>query len=597
MTASSETLSPQPPPIQSSVLEAHNNEVDDKPSYATMTSPASPSPSLPAEPVREEPMADDKGLSCCDDEQPEVPPDPAEEGLVPPRYSVYSLWEKRWIVLAVSAAAFFSPVTAQIYLPALNVIAADFRITATQVNLTMTTYMIFQGITPMFVGGLADGAGRRPAYMICFAVYIVANVGLAVCHNYASLLVVRMIQSAGSSSTIALCQAVVADIVTSAERGQYIGFTVLPTVLAPTLGPILGGVLSQYLGWRSIFWFLVISSAVMFVVLLLFLPETCRQIVGDGSIRPHPLYRTFWQLFTDWRAKRQYRKKRAKNNDSSGLERTPTRASSVRPPLKVTFPNPLRSLLMLFEKQIGILVGYNAIVFAGFYSISVAMPSQYALVYGYNDLVIGLMYIPMAAGSALTAFVMGPLMNWNYRRHARRLGMPVDKSRQTDLAQFPIERARLEIGIPLAVLAAAVLLCWGWALQCRVSVALPCVLNFLYGIGMIGFNNATSVLLIDVSPGQAGAAVAANNLARCLLGALFSAVIVPMIDRLGVGWAFVLLGLLYIVFLPLMFLLMRNGIRYRQEQADKDASKKQRRVEKREEKQRRAREEAGEVVV
>ncbi|CAK7204682.1 hypothetical protein SEUCBS139899_007441 [Sporothrix eucalyptigena] len=522
---------------------------------------------------------------------------PSEESVplpdeVPAKYSVYTLWEKRWIVLAVSAAAFFSPVTAQIYLPALNVIAADFGITATQVNLTMTTYMIFQGITPMFVGGLADGAGRRPAYMICFVVYIVANVGLAVCHNYASLLVVRMIQSAGSSSTIALCQAVVADIVTSAERGQYIGFTVLPTVLAPTVGPILGGVLSQYLGWRSIFWFLVISSTVMFVVLLLFLPETCRQIVGDGSIRPHPLYRTFWQLFSDWRAKRNY-KKQKKHGQENGLERTVTRASSVRPPLKVKFPNPLRSLLMLFEKQIGILVGYNAIVFAGFYSISVAMPSQYALIYGYNDLVIGLMYIPMAAGSALTAFVMGPAMNWNYRRHARRLGLPVDKSRQTDLSQFPIERARLEVGIPLAVLATVVILCWGWVLEKRVSVAVPCVLNFFYGVGMIGFNNATSVLLIDVSPGHAGAAVAANNLARCLLGALFSAVIVPMINRLGVGWAFVLLGLLYAVFLPLMFLLMRNGIRYRQEQKEKDERRKQRRAAKRDEKESKEREQAG----
>lgn len=338
----------------------------------------------------------------------------AVQSFVPTRYSVYTLWEKRMIVLGVSAAAFFSPVTAQIYLPALNVIAADFHITATQVNLTMTTYMILQGVTPMFVGGLADGAGCRPAYMVCFVVYILANVGLAVCKNYASLLVVRCIQSAGSSSTIALCQAVVADIVTSAERGQYIGFTVLPTVLAPTIGPILGGVLSQYLGWRSIFWFLVISSAVMFVFLLLFLPETCRNIVGDGSIRPHPLYRTFSQLFQDWnqkraqhrRHKKQQHKNEQNNNDagdgdgdgaglqhSASLALTTTRASSIRPPLKIKFPNPLRSLVMLFEKQIGILVAYNAIVFAGFYSISVAMPSQYAEIYGYNDLVIGLMYM------------------------------------------------------------------------------------------------------------------------------------------------------------------------------------------------------------
>lgn len=431
-TAGAETAESGNTDSQDSQLGVLRDEATEKELGGASSPP--PQSSWPAEPLSEEPVPDDVAaeekdkeirhvqtgsIHSSDNDEDGNEAGAAASGLpletvqssVPARYSVYTLWEKRWIVLAVSAAAFFSPVTAQIYLPALNVIAADFRITATQVNLTMTTYMILQGITPMFVGGLADGAGRRPAYMICFIVYIGANVGLAVCKNYASLLVVRCIQSAGSSSTIALCQAVVADIVTSAERGQYIGFTVLPTVLAPTVGPILGGVLSQYLGWRSIFWFLVISSAIMFVVLLLFLPETCRNIVGDGSIRPHPMYRTFWQLFQDWNQKRtQHRRHRKQkkesannnnndDNDDGGLQHsaslalTTTRASSIRPPLKIKFPNPLRSLLMLFEKQIGILVGYNAIIFAGFYSISVAMPSQYALIYGYNDLVIGLMYM------------------------------------------------------------------------------------------------------------------------------------------------------------------------------------------------------------
>jgi sugar phosphate permease len=164
------------------------------------------------------------------------------------KYTVYTQWQKRLIVLAASVAALFSPLTAQIYLPALTVLASDFDVTASQINLTVTTYMVFQGVTPMFIGGLADAVGRRPAYIICFVIYLAANVGLACSRSYVGLLVVRCIQSAGSSTTVALCQAVVADIVTSAERGQYIGFTVIPTVLGPSLGPVLGGLLTQYLG-------------------------------------------------------------------------------------------------------------------------------------------------------------------------------------------------------------------------------------------------------------------------------------------------------------------------------------------------------------
>lgn len=73
----------------------------------------------------------------------------------------------------------FSPLTAQIYLPALTAIAEDLNVTSSQVNLTITTYMIFQGITPMFIGSLADSGGRRPAYLVCFVIYIAANIGLA----------------------------------------------------------------------------------------------------------------------------------------------------------------------------------------------------------------------------------------------------------------------------------------------------------------------------------------------------------------------------------------------------------------------------------
>lgn len=167
---------------------------------------------------------------------------------VPARFTVYTQWQKRLIVLAASAAMFFSPLTAQIYLPALNVLSQEFHVSPSKINLTVTTYMVFQGITPMFIGGLADTVGRRPAYIICFVIYISANIGLALSSNYVSLLVVRCIQSAGSSTTVALCQAIVADIITSAERGQYIGITVIPVVVAPSLGPVIGGLLTQFLG-------------------------------------------------------------------------------------------------------------------------------------------------------------------------------------------------------------------------------------------------------------------------------------------------------------------------------------------------------------
>jgi len=141
-----------------------------------------------------------------------------------PPWSVFTLQQKRFIVLMVAMAGFFSPLTANIYFPALNTLATDFHVSSSVINLTLTSYMIFQGLAPTIFGDLADMAGRRPAYLIGFAVYIGACIGIACCDSYAALIVLRCLQSTGSSGTIALGSGVVADIATSAERGIWMGW-------------------------------------------------------------------------------------------------------------------------------------------------------------------------------------------------------------------------------------------------------------------------------------------------------------------------------------------------------------------------------------
>ncbi|KAI5456981.1 major facilitator superfamily domain-containing protein [Mariannaea sp. PMI_226] len=485
---------------------------------------------------------------------------------LPPVYSIFTTWEKRWIVLAAATTAFFSPLSAQIYFPALTTISKDLNVSSSKVNLTVTTYMIFQGITPMFIGSLADSGGRRPAYVICFLIYIVANIGLALAPNYGALLGLRCIQSAGSSSTVALCVAVVADVITSAERGQYVGITTVPIVLAPALGPVIGGLLSEYLGWRSIFWFLVIISGVTVVLIATFFPETCRHIVGDGSITPPPLYRSLWQILK--------RRRRAQRKDGQ------SDASKPKSTFKFKAPNVLEAVLILFQKETGLLLGFSSLVFAGFYCIATAMPTLFSDIYGFNEVDVGLMYLPLALGSILSAVIAGPAMNKNYKRHCDKLGIPYDRSRQQDLTGFPIERARLEVGLPLLGLAAVSLLAWGWAVHAKAHPAVPCVISCVLGVGMIGFNNTTNALLVDMHPGKAGTATAANNLSRCLVGAAATAAIVPMIDAMGVGWAFTLVGGLLFVTCPALIALMVFGVKWRKERAEKLEMKKQAKEEK-----------------
>ena len=57
-------------------------------------------------------------------------------------WSMWSSRDKKAIILTASFAAFFSPVSGQIYFPALNVISSDLGVSNDLINLTVTTYMV-----------------------------------------------------------------------------------------------------------------------------------------------------------------------------------------------------------------------------------------------------------------------------------------------------------------------------------------------------------------------------------------------------------------------------------------------------------------------
>jgi MFS family permease len=117
----------------------------------------------------------------------------------PVAYSIFTKNQKRGIVLLVAFAAVFSPLSSFIYYPARNALADDMHVSLNRIDLTITSYMVVSGVVPTLVGGMADKLGRRPVYLAIITIYIIANVGLAFQSSYPALLVLRMVQSAGSS--------------------------------------------------------------------------------------------------------------------------------------------------------------------------------------------------------------------------------------------------------------------------------------------------------------------------------------------------------------------------------------------------------------
>ncbi|KAJ5453950.1 uncharacterized protein N7458_004906 [Penicillium daleae] len=504
-------------------------------------------------------------------------------------YSIFTKSQKRLIILAAAIASTFSPLSANIYFPALNSIAKDLNVSPSQINLTITTYMvsylqlahlanfnvnlqICQGLAPTFMGSLADQAGRRPAYIICFVVYILGNIALALQHSFPALLVLRAIQSCGSSGTVALASAVAADMITSAERGTYMGLTSLGNILAPSIGPIVGGLMTQYLGWQATFWFLAIIACIFFVLLLLFFPETCRVIVGDGSIPPSGWNRPLYDC--------------VKESRSSTIPRPILQSSNCRDQ-HISIPNPWPSLRLLFQRPVGLVLLANGAIFGSYYAVTAAMPAQFAKLYNLNDLQVGLCYIPAGLGSLLSATANGILVDWNYRRWCIKAGLMLEQDHKDHLLSFPIEKARLQIGLPMTVssllpvcfslflpdrncqiLAASAITVYGVFLTFRLPFWAILLMIFVSCLCITAAYNIMNVLIADLYYTTPATAMAANNLVRCFLGAGTTAAVNPLINIIGTQWTYCAVSGALMAFTSLLFIVYLRGWDWRRAQTE-----------------------------
>jgi multidrug resistance protein len=524
----------------------------------------------PAEPPTDVPLrADSQDDSSKDVNPPATSAEPAIEKvdhstvLASEDYSVFTVGQKRAIIFAGSFAAWFSPMTGSIYFPALDRIGEDLGVSNSAMSITVTTYLIMQGLAPMMIAGFSDTAGRRPAYILCFTIYMISNLALGLQNNYVALLVLRLTQSAGSSGTVALASGLVGDLITSSERGQYIAFSSLGSVLGPTLSPVIGGLLSQYLDWHWIFWFLLILSGAFFVPFFLFLPETSRKLVGDGSIPP-PW--TSWNLADALR-----HKNRAKRGISVDKEKQAKLHGNVR----ISFPNPLSTLVIFGSLEAVLVLLATGFALACFYAISTGAASVLSEVYHYDEIHIGLVFLSIGGGSIISAFTTGKIVDWNYARHAKRNGFPIAKNRSTDISNFPIERARVEIGLPCLLLGVLTVIGYGWIVDFNLSIAGPVVMLFLMGYALISGFQSLNVLMVDLYPTQASSATAASNVVRCLLGAAASAAILPMSNAMGNGWAYTTLALMFLLSCGGLLVIMKYGISWRKTRAAKLENKRE----------------------
>ncbi|GKZ17766.1 hypothetical protein AbraIFM66951_010828 [Aspergillus brasiliensis] len=441
-----------------------------------------------------------------------------------PPHTIFDKTQRRLLVAVVSTAATFSTLASNIYFPAVPSISHSLNVSTELVNLSITAYLIFQGLAPSLWGPISDTKGRRTAYIGTLFVAVCACIGLAETKNYAMLVIFRCLQSTGSASTVAIGSGVIGDITTREDRGGFMGFFQGMMLISIAIGPVIGGALAGSLGWRYIFWFLTAYSGVLLLMVILLLPETLRSIVGNGSRLPsmsiahYPL--TLYQRFsrTNWR------------DTAEDNRLAPKKRTDLLGPLRI-----------LISKQAAPLVFFFAIYFAVWQMTITAMSTLFKEHYGLTEIQSGLTFIANGAGSMVGTLITGKILDRDYRRvKERHLAQPSLSSDDEEKKIFPLERARLRLVPIFAGLQCLSVIIFGWTIQysSHVHIAVPIITTFITGWTAVSNQSIVTTYLVDVFYESSAAANASLNMARCCLAAAGSGFVMPLVKGVGCGVAF-----------------------------------------------------------
>ncbi|GES64599.1 florfenicol exporter [Aspergillus terreus] len=486
-----------------------------------------------------------------------APASPKED----PPYHILSKKQKWNLVVFVSMAGAFSPLSSNIYFPAIDTISTDLGVSATLVALTITVYMVAQGIAPSVFGTFSDTCGRRLTFTISLTIYTVANLALAFTSSYPMLMVLRGLQAAGSAATISISAGVIADIACLGERGGFMGTNAGVRMTGQAIGPIIGGALNSAWGFRSIFWLLFSMSVIVLSALLIFLPETQRSIAGNGSVPLSGFHKPLAYVI----------KPPAAWSEPQDLS-VPTKP---RPP--VSWKKAFDQLKYILEKDIAALLAWGAVAYTAWSMVTSSTTTM--LLLGFPSLThwqIGLCFLPNGLGCICGSLGTGWLLDQSFRRVQERYKAEHSLSQDENI---PYVQGRLHLMPFFSIALIIALALYGPSFEFNdlrrgygPNLAAPLVLQFIIASTATAIFNINSTVLIDCFPDRPASATALNNLCRCLLGAAGVSAIQPLIGAVRAMRAFFIVTGAVVAFTPLIWVQWKWGEKWRKERESRLAA-------------------------
>ncbi|RPA84291.1 major facilitator superfamily protein [Ascobolus immersus RN42] len=438
-------------------------------------------------------------------------------------------WSKlfRWYCTMVIAFTCFTvAMCSSVITPGVNLVTKEFDVSRTVGLLSVTFFVVGFGVGPMFFAPLSEILGRRIIYATTLGLAVIFVIPCAVAQNIETLLVCRFIDGIAFSAPMTLVGGSLADMWSTEERGVPMAAFSAAPFLGPALGPLVGGYLSDGAGWRWLYWFQLILSGCVYLLLVLTVPETYAPTI----------------------LKKRAQKLRKETGDNAFVTEQDLDTRPLSEQLKIFLFRPFQ--LLFIEPIVLFMSLYMSVLYGLLYMFFVAYPIVFVEGKGWSYGSTGLMFIPLAIGVICSACCAG-LVNGHYLKMCKiHNGRPPAEVR---LIPMMISCWMIPIGLFI----------FAWTSYPRLVWVGPCLAGFPVGFGFIFLYNAANNYLVDSYMHQAASALAAKTFIRSFWGAATVLFTTQMYHRLGYQWASTLLAFLALACCAIPYVFWFYGARIR----------------------------------
>ena len=191
-----------------------------------------------------------------------------------------------------------SPCATDMYLASMPDITRHLKVSYASVQLTLTVFLLAQGLGQIVFGPLIDRFGRRRPLLAGLVAFILASVWAAGVNSIELLILSRFAQGLSGALLLVVGFSSVRDVADGVGAARL--FAILMTIegLAPIFAPIVGGYVDAWFGWRAVLLLSALMGAAALVNSFFNLPESL-PVDQRLPLKPKVIAGTYKRILVD----------------------------------------------------------------------------------------------------------------------------------------------------------------------------------------------------------------------------------------------------------------------------------------------------------